>query len=448
MRIKINNPEELSRIIKNITNEILIHPITGITTDSRDCEPGDLYIALLGERSNGHHYLSEVDNMNASAVLISEPNPNQELKAQQIIVEDTRKTLGVIANKWRNNFDLPVIAITGSNGKTSTKELLFHVLKNNFNVHATEGNYNTSIGVPLSLLTINKNHNISIVEMGANQPGDIKYLCEIADPTHGLITNISPAHLEGFQSIEKITETKGALFHHLRDGISFINYADNRVKSINYNGEKVTYGLNAECDYPADIHHDKDGSIVLTIDAKEIITKSKNLSFAKNIIAVSAVCTTLRIDWKILQERILTFNSPRGRCKVLTYNSITVIDDTYNANLDSCIAAIDYLIAFSGVGRNILVLGDMLELGGASIKQHEKLGLKCSQANVDAVFTIGNETSSTQSSINGIPINLHYNNSDELIKSLKSHLQENDKILFKGSRGMKMEKIISGVFEA
>ncbi len=149
-----------------------------------------------------------------------------------------------------------------------------------------------------------------------------------------------------------------------------------------------------------------------------------------------------------MQKRILTFNSPKGRCKVLTYNSITVIDDTYNANLDSCIAAIDYLIAFSGVGRNILVLGDMLELGGASIKQHEKLGLKCSQANVDAVFTIGNETSSTQSSINGIPINLHYNNSAELIKSLKSHLQENDKILFKGSRGMKMEKIISGVFEA
>jgi len=447
VRISLNNSKEFSRTIKKITNEILINPITGITTDSRDCKSGDLFIALLGEHSNGHHYLSEVDDMNASAVLISEPNSNQKLKAQQIIVEDTRKTLGLIANNWRNNFDLPVIAITGSNGKTSTKELLYHVLKNDLNVHTTEGNYNTSIGVPLSLLTIKKNHDISIVEMGANQPGDIKYLCEIANPTHGLITNISSAHLEGFQSIEKITETKGALFHHLRNGTSFINYADNRVKSINPSGEKVTYGLNAECDYPADIHHDEDGSIVLTIDAKEIITKSKNLSFAKNIIAVSAVCATIGIDWKILQEKILTFNPPKGRCKVLTFNSITVVDDTYNANLESCIAAIDYLIAFSGSGRNILVLGDMLELGSASIKQHKKLGLKCSQAKVDAVFTIGTETSSTQSSINDVPINLHYNNSDELIKSLKSHLQDNDKILIKGSRGMKMEKIISGVFE-
>ena len=448
VRISINNSEKLSKIIKNITGVRLTSPITGITTDSRDCKPGDLYIALLGDRSNGHHYLQDVDTMDASAALISEKNSNQKLNLHEIIVEDTRKTLGMIANNWRNIFNIPVIAITGSNGKTSTKELLYHVLKDKYNVHATEGNYNTSIGLPLSLLGINKNHDISIIEMGANQPGDIKYLCEIAEPTHGLITNISSSHLEGFQSIENIVETKGALFHYLENGISFINYADERVKSINNNGDKVTYGLNAECDFPADIHHDDDGSILLTIDAQEIKTKSKNLSFVKNIIAVSAVSVTLEIEWELLQERILTFKPPKGRCKVLTYNSITIIDDTYNANLESCVAAIDYLMAFTGSGRKILVLGDMLELGAASTQQHEKLGSKCSEANLDAVFTIGKETMSTQSVINGVPINLHYNNSDDLISSLKSQLKDNDKVLFKGSRGMKMEKIISGVFEA
>ena len=448
VRISINNSEKLSKIIKNITGVRLTSPITGITTDSRDCKPGDLYIALLGDRSNGHHYLQDVDTMDASAALISEKNSNQKLNLHEIIVEDTRKALGMIANNWRNIFNIPVIAITGSNGKTSTKELLYHVLKDKYNVHATEGNYNTSIGLPLSLLGINKNHDISIIEMGANQPGDIKYLCEIAEPTHGLITNISSSHLEGFQSIENIVETKGALFHYLENGISFINYADERVKSINNNGDKVTYGLNAECDFPADIHHDDDGSILLTIDAQEIKTKSKNLSFVKNIIAVSAVSVTLEIEWELLQERILTFKPPRGRCKVLTYNSITIIDDTYNANLESCVAAIDYLMAFTGSGRKILVLGDMLELGVASTQQHEKLGSKCSEANLDAVFTIGKETMSTQSVINGVPINLHYHNSDDLISSLKSQLKDNDKILFKGSRGMKMEKIISGVFEA
>ena len=157
---------------------------------------------------------------------------------------------------------------------------------------------------------------------------------------------------------------------------------------------------------------------------------------------------TLDIEWELLQERILTFKPPKGRCKVLTYNSITIIDDTYNANLESCVAAIDYLMAFTGSGRKILVLGDMLELGVASTQQHQKLGSKCSEVNLDAVFTIGKETMSTQSVINGVPINLHYHNSDDLISSLKSQLKDNDKVLFKGSRGMKMEKIISGVFEA
>ena len=448
MRININKSEILSQIIKEITGETLTTPITGITTDSRDCKPGDLYIALLGNRSDGHDFLYQVDNINAAAALVSKENTTEKLKLKQICVQDTNKVLGMIANKWRKNFDIPVIAITGSNGKTSTKELLYHILKEKYNVHATEGNYNTSIGLPLSLLGLNKSHDISIIEMGANQPGDIKYLCEIAEPTHGLITNISSAHLEGFQTIENIVDTKGSLFKYLRNGISFINYADERIKSINNIGQKITYGLNANCDFPADIHHENDGSITLTIDAQEIKTKSKNLSFAKNIIAVSAVSITLGIEWKLLQEKILTFKPPKGRCKVITYNSITIIDDTYNANLESCIAAIDYLNAFSGSGRKILVLGDMLELGNASTSQHEKLGSKCSEANLDAVFTIGKRTLSTQSTIHGVPINLHYNNSGDLISSLKSQLQDNDKILFKGSRGMKMEKIISGVFKA
>ena len=448
MRININKSEILSQIIKKITGETLTTPITGITTDSRDCKPGDLYIALLGNRSDGHDFLYQVDNINAAAALVSKENTTEKLKLKQICVQDTNKVLGMIANKWRKNYDIPVIAITGSNGKTSTKELLYHILKEKYNVHATEGNYNTSIGLPLSLLGLNKSHDISIIEMGANQPGDIKYLCEIAEPTHGLITNISSAHLEGFQTIENIVDTNVSLFKYLRNGISFINYADERIKSINNIGQKITYGLNANCDFPADIHRENDGSITLTIDAQEIKTKSKNLSFAKNIIAVSAVSITLGIEWKLLQEKILTFKPPKGRCKVITYNSITIIDDTYNANLESCIAAIDYLNAFSGSGRKILVLGDMLELGTASTSQHEKLGSKCSAANLDAVFTIGKRTLSTQSTIHGVPINLHYNNSGDLISSLKSQLQDNDKILFKGSRGMKMEKIISGVFKA
>ena len=446
MRLNIKNSKRLAETLKTLTGKSIDNPITGITTDSRNCKSGDLYVALTGNRSDGHKYVNEVERKNASAALVSELNDSTELKIKQILVDDTKKTLGLIANKWRKNFDVPLIAITGSNGKTSTKELLNHVLNDKYNVHSTQGNYNTSIGLPLSLLEINKYHDISIVEMGANQPGDIQYLCEIAEPTHGMITNISSAHLEGFHSVENILETKGALFNYLNNGIAYVNYADQRLRSIKIKGEKITYGLNAECDFPADIHHDDDGSIVLTIDSKEIKTKSKNLSFAKNIIAVSALSITLGFEWEWLQERVLTFKPPEGRCKILNYKSKTIIDDTYNANLESCIAAIDYLMAFAGNGRKIVVFGDMLELGDASKEQHEKLGLKCSEAGLDAVFTIGQEMKYTQSVISGVPLNIHYDDSKALISHLKSELKGDDKILFKGSRGMKMENILSGAF--
>jgi len=446
MRLDIKNSKRLAETLKTLTGTSLDNPITGITTDSRNCKSGDLYVALTGMRSDGHQYINEVERKNATAALVSELNVNNELKIKQICVDNTKKTLGSIANIWRKYFDIPVIAITGSNGKTSTKELLNHVLNDKYNVHTTQGNYNTSIGLPLSLLELNKYHDMSIVEMGANQPGDIQYLCKIAEPTHGLITNVSSAHLEGFHSVENILETKSALFKYLESGIAYVNYADERLRSIKIKGEKITYGLNAECDFPADIHHDEDGSIVLTIDSMEIKTKSKNLSFAKNIIAVSAISISLGLEWEWLQEKVLTFKPPEGRCRILNYKSITIIDDTYNANLESCIAAIDYLMAFTGKGRKIVVFGDMLELGGASKEQHEKLGLKCSEVGLHAVYTIGQAMKYTQLAISGVPINIHYDDREALIYHLKSELKDNDKILFKGSRGMKMENILSGVF--
>ncbi len=446
MRLDIKNSKSFTETLKKLTGISLENPITGITTDSRICKSGDLYVALKGFRSDGHQYIYEVERKNASAALVSKLDFRKDLKIKQILVNDTKETLGLIANNWRKNFNIPVIAITGSNGKTSTKELLNHVLSGRYNIHATKGNYNTSIGLPLSLIDLNKYHDISIIEMGANQNGDIQYLCEIAEPTHGLITNISSAHLEGFHSVENILETKSALFKYLDKGIAYVNYADQRLRSLKIKGEKITYGLNAECDFPADIHHDDDGSIVLTIDSKEIKTKSKNLSFAKNIIAVSAVSISLGLEWEWLQEKILTFEPPKGRCRILNHKSITIIDDTYNANLESCVAAIDYLMAFAGNGRKIVVLGDMLELGNASKKQHEKLGFKCSEVGLDAVFTIGREMRHAQSAISGIPLNIHYDDSEALILHLKSELKNNDKILFKGSRGMKMENILSGVF--
>tara|TARA_B100001564_G_C20667785_1_gene684620 strand:+ start:1968 stop:3314 length:1347 start_codon:yes stop_codon:yes gene_type:complete len=447
MRIDVKNSTDISNIIFDLYGVEIKNAVRGITTDSRNLNEGDIYIAIEGKINDGHNYLDQVDTLNASAAIVANNKKYNNLNTQIIPVDDTRTAIGDIAKSWRQNFTIPIVGITGSNGKTSTKELLSHVLDGEFKVHATNGNFNTSIGLPLTLLELNKGHDISILEMGANQQGDIEYLCSIAKPTHGLITNISSAHLEGFGSVENIAKTKGALFSSLKQGISFVNYADDRVKNAHSDGNKISYGLMADCDFPADIHHDDEGSIILTIDAREIHTNSKNLSFAKNIIAVASISISLGLEWDYFQEKILTFKPPKGRCQVSKYGAITVIDDTYNSNLESCCAAIDYLSAFSGIGRNIAVIGDMLELGSASKEQHKKLGKKCNSSRLDAIFTLGVETISTKNVIQGRKTNAHFEDHNHLIKALRSFLKNNDKVLFKGSRGMQMEKIISGVFE-
>ena len=446
MRITLPHSEKFSTVFETVTGQKLLHPILGITTDSRDVKESDLYIALKGERVDGHSFLASVAKNGSSCALVSEPEIN--LDFQQVQVKDPQEAIGQIANAWRKQFNIPVIGITGSNGKTSTKDLLVHVLKSSYDVHATQGNFNTTIGLPLTLLQLNDEHTVSILEMGASKPGEIQVLCEIAEPTHGIITNIAPAHLEGFGSIETIAREKEALFRSLGKGISFVNQADNRIVGMDIEGESITFGLTPDCDFPADIHQEEDGSLTLILDAHDIPTESQNLSFIKNIIAVSAIAVTLGVEWENVINQIQSFSPPTGRCQVKQYNDVTVIDDTYNANLISSLAALDYLKAFSGNGRRIFVFGDMFELGPTSTDQHRQIGEKCTELGLDGVFTLGENTIHTDSAINNGIQHEHFENKNELIDSLKKLIHSGDKILFKGSRGMAMEKVIQGVFPA
>ena len=444
MRIELNQPERFSAIFESITGQKLYRPVLGITTDSRDVKENDLYIALKGDRVDGHSFLESIESSGASAALVS--LINEKLNFQQILCESPLEKIGEIANAWRNLFNIPVIGITGSNGKTSTKDLLVHVLKSHFNVHATQGNFNTRIGLPLTLLQLDDENTVSIIEMGASIPGEIETLCKIAEPSHGIITNIAPAHLEGFGSIETIAHEKGALFRALKNGISFVNMTDSKVANLDCPGEKITFGLTPDCDFPADIHPEDDGSLTLILDTHDIPTRSQNLSFVKNSIAISTIAVTLGVDWKNIIEQIQSFTPPSGRCNVKQFDNITVIDDTYNANLISSLAALDYLKAFAGNGRRFFVFGDMFELGPTSHEQHRQVGIKCSELGLDGVFTLGENTIHTDSALNGNVLHKHFETHAELIKSLKNNVNSGDKILFKGSRGMAMEKIIQGVF--
>ena len=443
MRIDLPNPDKFKHIFEMTLDESLSEKVNGISTDSRDIKEGDLYLAISGEKVDGHSFLEEVFAKGASTALVNQSIDN--CKGKLIKVDDPVYAIGKIAKTWRDQFQIPVIGITGSNGKTSTKELLKYILSAKYDIHATEGNYNTSIGLPLTLLRLTEYHGVSILEMGANQPGDIEKLCKIARPTHGLITNIAPAHLEGFGDIQTVANTKGELFKFLSNGLSFINAADNRVNDLETYGDTITFGLTSNCDYPTDLHHNKDGSIILTIAAEEIKTNSINLSFAKNVIACSTIASELGLSWEAIKDRILTSQPPKGRCEIKTNGQITVIDDTYNANVDSTIAAIDYLKAFSGNGKRIFVFGDMLELGDSSEDQHRIIGKKCQKEELSVVFTIGNETIVTHEEINNSILHKHFEQKEDLLSNLNEIISEGDKILVKGSRGMRMEEIVEQI---
>lgn len=446
MRIELPEPVQFSEILKTATGWESDSLIKGIATDSRECRGADLYVAISGEHVDGHEFVNQALETGACSALVT--NHKSGGSKKEIAVSDPIQTLGNLAREWRAQFEIPILGITGSNGKTSTKDLIRHILSTNMNVHATEGNYNTSIGLPLTLLTLTKAAEISILEMGANQPGDIELLCSITRPTHGLITNVAPAHLEGFGSIEEVAKTKSALFGALTQGTAFVNMTDSWISKMSVSDRSISYGLTADCDFPADIHHEDDGTITLTIDSEEITTGSQNLSFAKNIMAAASVTITLGMDWDIFRRQISTFQPPSGRCRVRRYQDITIIDDTYNANLESTEAAIDYLTAFSGNGRRMLVFGDMFELGEMSAELHRKVGEKCIASNLDGVFTVGAETLSTDEEVGSLPLHRHFESKEQLSAELKDIVQSGDHILVKGSRGMAMETIIEELVNA
>ena len=444
MRISLPDPTQFEVVFRSVTGHT-IPMVGGITTDSRECRPGDLYIAIRGANVDGHDFIDNAVNNGAKVVIVEK---HIETDAYKVLINNSLEAISAVASAWRNQFDIPVIAITGSNGKTSTKELLRHILNAQFAVHSTQGNFNTSIGLPLTLFQMMQAHSISILEMGANQPGDISALCSIANPTHGLITNIAPAHLEGFGSIDEVAHTKAALFRAMSDkGIGFVNLTDPYIEKMNRPKNSITYGITTDCDYPADIHTEDDGTLSLTISTHDIFTGSSNFSFAKNIIACAAIADTLNISWELFQDRISTFQPPPGRCEIKKSKNMTFIDDTYNANLESTIAAIDYLTGFSGNGRRILIFGDMFELGKESRNQHIKVGKKCSKSDLDLVFTVGDETKAIHETISSGPNHMHFDNKEDLIERLRNEIMDGDKILVKGSRGMAMETIIETLME-
>jgi UDP-N-acetylmuramoyl-tripeptide--D-alanyl-D-alanine ligase len=371
-----------------------------------------------------------------------------------MVVEDTTRALGELARLHRMRFDIPVIAVGGSNGKTTTKDMIAGVLGTSYKTLCTEGNLNNHIGVPQTMLRLQKKHEMAVIEIGTNHPGEIDYLCRILHPTHGLITNVGREHLEFFSSIEGVANEEGMLFRHLardRKAVAFVNAGDEMVASKGKDvRRRVSYGLNAK---RADVKGKlmtsdvsgcftfryastkpaKHDTIRLSIPGQHNVT---------NALAAVTVGLTFKVPAKRIRKALEAFHPTPKRMQVLNYEGVTIYNDTYNANPDSMISALRTLADAKVQGKRVAVLGDMRELGEAGKEEHENVGREATRLKIDYVLTYGELARSIHAEAK-TPYAFHYEQKNMLAEYLAELLAPGDAVLVKGSRGMKMEDIVT-----
>lgn len=428
--------------------------ITGVTTDSRTVAPGDLFVALRGPTFDGHDFIPEVAAKGAGAVLSDHVIPEQSLP--QIVVVDTLRGLGDLAAFWRRRFSLPIAAITGSSGKTTTKEMLAAILAVNAPGLKTAGNFNNLIGLPLTLFQLTNAAEWAVLEMGMSERGEIARLTEIAAPTIGIITNIAPAHLLTMKSLDGIARAKGELFAALHPGtIAVINLDDERVATIPVaNGvQRRTYGLNPSAEIRAGEIHPCGAEVRFVLhvagERRAIRLPVPGRHNVSNALAAAAAALSIGRTLDEIALGLESFSPAKGRMEThLLSDGIVLIEDTYNANPLSVKAALIALDEMGGSGERIAVLGDMLELGERSAELHRNVG-EFAVAHCDRLLLLGPESQEIAAGARRAgmtPARVHHCAShEEAARLLIQSVRPGDRIIIKGSRGMTMEKITAEV---
>ncbi len=425
---------------------------SNISTDTRNIKKGDLFIALKGKNFDGHNFLHEAFLKGAVAAIVSE---DKYKNFPLIIVQDTLKTLHGMASYYIRNVlvDAKVIAITGSVGKTTTKDMLHTVLSQYGVSHANEGNLNNNIGLPLTILKAPKNCQCLILEMGMNKAGEIKELSKISNPNIAVITNIGPAHVENFSSLFDVAQTKLEVLYGMKNNGTLILNRDNKYYdylSSRANRNVISLGKdkNAEVCLLDIISNDDGLNFKIRLNNNQTINCNLRVQgehFAYSLLAVAAVVQSLGLDLSKLPLALKNFSATKGRGNIhkVKYNGkyIHLIDDSYNASPASMKAAIKTLSTYSNQ-RKVALLGDMLELGDESIKFHTDLVKVITENNVDKVYTVGKFMLELHELLPDNMRGAHFNDSNQLKSNLADIIQNNDAILVKGSRGMKMDLII------
>lgn len=449
--IKVNDAEFAERL-----------KFSGVSIDSRNCGKNDLFFAIKGERFDGHDFVLDVLKKGTKCAVVSKKWFNQLSEKQKrsfknkcfVRVSDTIKALGELANLYRRKFLIPVIAVAGSNGKTSTKDFIAHVLSKKYNVLKTEGNLNNNIGVPLTLFRLNEKHQFAVIEVGTNHRGEIDVLCKIAKPQFGVITNIGKEHLEFLKNLNGVAKAEGELAEYLKQtyGTFFLN-ADDKYVAKMADKDKMNvfaYGTNGRADVKGKVK--KFNSFYPEIEIKYhnkiFNTKLNTIGYQSFNAALCAAAIGFYFDVPVqaVKKAVSEYSIESGkRNQLKNLKGVWIIDDTYNSNPDSVKAALENLKAYKVKGEKYIVLGDMLELGASSKKEHKEIGKLVKKMSFKNLLTFGEASYQTYLGAKGVKNNYHFPDKEILGEFLTLTIKRGDVVLVKGSRSMKMENIIEQI---
>ncbi len=426
---------------------------TGVSTDSRTVKPGDLFVAIRGQNFDGHQFVRDVLAKGAlGAIVESSWAANDLTQGGFLIVEDSTKAFGQLAYLYRKKFSIPFLAIAGSNGKTTTKDMVTAVLSMKYRVHSTQGNLNNHIGVPHTLLQLEENHEMAVIEIGTNHPGEIAMLCTILRPTHGLITTIGREHLEFFGTIEGVAKEEAVLFDRLggpKEGLGFVNLGDPQVKTAAKSlKQKITYGLSVR---GADVHgkvvgFNETGCALLEFQGGRMKSPTQlQLAIpgehnALNALAAAAVGIGFKVPVTKIRQALEAFRPASKRMEVKNVHGVVILNDSYNANPDSMLMALKTLAAMKVRGKRIAVLGDMRELGASGAAEHEAIGREVARLGIDYLLTYGELAKRIRDAAGG-RFAVHYEQKNMLAEYLVELVTPGDAVLIKASRSMKLEDV-------
>jgi UDP-N-acetylmuramoyl-tripeptide--D-alanyl-D-alanine ligase len=446
--------------IEQLYQLYLQHPV--ISTDTRKIIPGSLFFALKGDKFDANTFAQKAVEAGAAYAVID--NAEYATGEQFLLVDDVLATLQDLARHHRRQLNIPVIGLTGTNGKTTTKELINAVLSQKFKTLATQGNLNNHIGVPLTILTIDSSHQMAVIEMGANHQKEIALLCTIAQPTHGLITNVGKAHLEGFGGVEGVKKGKGELYDYLsepentEDGntesnkVTFINSDDKTLLEMQESRDLknvIYYGKNGRPDnlvsgklldnspFLTFKWHDKKSS---SYNVKSQLTGSYNLD---NILAAACIGSFFGLNSDEISQGIEGYQPKNNRSQIMKTATNTLICDFYNANPSSMFVAIENMDKVQATHK-VMILGDMFEMGSESAAEHTAVIQKAMGASVDERIFIGKDFCSQQTEVENTNLinTTFYMTAEDAITGLKTNPITNSTILIKGSRGMALERLV------